>query len=175
MTDETNGLLDTDEPLEQIGLLEQIEMLEKEPGQNGHADPADQIERADHRPDGVTQSGSLTERQKAAAYAMVRDGRGLGAIMEESGMTPEEAVAWIRAGRFTAYVSELARAFAEADAPTVWAALLHAAEDGNVPAARLYFDLMERSAGRRGDPVALPASPSEELRSLRESIFGGGA
>ena len=59
MTDETNGLLDMDEPLEQIGLLEQIEMLEKEPGQDGHADPADQIERADHRPDQAAEGGGL--------------------------------------------------------------------------------------------------------------------
>ena len=87
----------------------------------------------------------------------------------------EEGVAWIRAGRFTEYVSELARGFAEAEAPMVWAALLRSAEDGNVPAARLYFDLMER--GRRGDPMSLPASlpaaPSEELKALRDSIFGG--
>ncbi|MBO6052672.1 MAG: hypothetical protein J6Q17_02955 [Clostridia bacterium] len=118
---------------------------------------------------------ALTERQKAAAYAMVRDGRRLGEIMEDCGMTPEEAVAWVRAGRFNEYVSTLARGFAEADAPMVWAALLRSAEDGNVPATRLYFDLMERQTARRGDPVTLPASPSEELRSLRESIFGGGA
>ena len=119
----------------------------------------------------------LTPRQKAAAYAMVRDGRRLSDIMEESGMTPEEAVAWIRAGRFTEYVRDLARGFAEADAPTVWAALLRSAEDGNVPATRLYFDLMERAqaSGHRGEPVNLPATPSEELRALRESIFGGGA
>ena len=119
----------------------------------------------------------LTPRQKAAAYAMVRDGRRLSDIMEESGMTPEEAVAWIRAGRFTEYVRDLARGFAEADAPTVWAALLRSAADGNVPATRLYFDLMERAqaSGHRGEPVNLPATPSEELRALRESIFGGGA
>lgn len=141
--------------------------------QTAQAERPEQTAQAD-RAD-CAESRALSGRQKAAAYAMVRDGRRFGEIMEESGMSAEEGVAWIRAGRFTEYVSELARGFAEAEAPMVWAALLRSAEDGNVPAARLYFDLMER--GRRGDPMSLPASlpaaPSEELKALRDSIFGG--
>ena len=112
----------------------------------------------------------LTERQKNAAWAMVRGGRRLDAFLEDGSMTAEEAVAWIRGGRFPEYVMSLARGFAEADAAAVWAALLASAEDGNVPAARLYFDLMNRSEG--GRRTETPAGPSPALEAIRASVFG---
>ena len=69
---------------------------------------------------------------------------------------------------------QLAQGFAQADAPYVWSALLKAAEDGSVPATRLYFDLMSRTA-EGAKPALSPAEASAEIRSLRASIFGQGS
>ncbi len=60
----------------------------------------------------------------------------------------------------------LARAAGVLEAPLVWRALLDAAEGGNVPAIRLYFDIIGRDSG------AAVKSADEEVAGLREEIFG---
>lgn len=112
----------------------------------------------------------LTEKQREAAWAMVRGGLQMEQLLADGSLTAEEAVAWIRDGRFPEYVMSLARGFAMADAAAVWAALLASAEDGSVPATRLYFDLMTRSeGGRRSETVP---GPSPALEAVRASVFG---
>ena len=113
----------------------------------------------------------ISERQAKIAYAMVRGSKPFDEVMADFDVTVDELVGWVRDGRFNEYVMRLAQGFAQADAPYVWSALLKAAEDGSVPATRLYFDLMSRTA--EGTKTALsPTEASAEIRSLRASIFG---
>lgn len=118
--------------------------------------------------DEVTENeGSLGAKQRDVAYAMVRGGRTLSEIMEAYGVGEEEFLGWVLDGAFTEYVTMLARGFAEADAPYVWNDLLDLTHSGNVPAIRLYFDIMTKKTAARG----AERTSGAELSGLRESIF----
>ena len=114
----------------------------------------------------------VSPRQAAVAYAMVRGSKRFDEVMADFGVNTDELVRWIREGRFTSYAMRLAHGFAQADAPYVWQALLKAAEEGSVPATRLYFDLVTKAS--EGPKPSLPSLPvSAEISALRASVFGG--
>lgn len=121
-------------------------------------------------PDVTPEPDGMGERQTAVALAMIRDGRPLGELLAEAGVSGEEFADWVRAGEFPEFAAALARGFAQADAPYVWNTLLREAKDGNVPAIRLYFDIWRQKQ---------PASASREgalrdpgVEALRNDLFG---
>ena len=119
--------------------------------------------------------GGIGEKQAAAALAMVREHLPPEAALKKAGATAEEFADWIRDGAFPEYVAALARGYAEADAPYVWNTLLGEAKDGNVPAIRLYFDILCKkqpaSASREGRREVRD-SGDPAVDSLRSDLFG---
>lgn len=111
---------------------------------------------------------TMDKRQCDAAYAMVRSGRPMEEILAQFGVTDEEFTEWIRDGRFAEYAASLARGFAEADAPYIWASLLNTAKGGNIPAIKLYFEIWNKN---RASPVQNADMP-DGLTAMREEIFG---
>ena len=107
------------------------------------------------------------KRQWDAAYAMVRSGRPMEEILAQYGVTDEEFTEWIRDGKFAEYAASLARGFAEADAPYIWASLLNTAKNGNIPAIKLYFEIWNKNR-----PPAQTAEIPAELTAVRDEIFG---
>ena len=110
-------------------------------------------------------------RQRRVADAMVASGRPRNEILGELSVSEEDYLAWVRRGAFPARVAELARRWAEAQAPYVWLELLDLIRDGSVPAIRLYFSLWGAKAAFRAPEEA--RGPSPELESLRADVFGG--
>lgn len=111
---------------------------------------------------------NTTDKRKwDAAYAMVRSGRPMEEILAQYAVTDEEFTEWIRDGKFAEYAAALARGFAEADAPYVWASLLAETKKGSIPAIKLYFEIWNKNRSPAKDPE-IPA----ELTAMRDEIFG---
>jgi len=116
----------------------------------------------------------IDERQAAVARAIVRGSGTIEEILTEYSVSDEEITSWVLDGRFTEYAESLARAFAEMNAPRVWASLVDEAVEGKVPAIRLYFDVWEKNHRTAGASTpALLASVPSDIEELREDIFGG--
>ena len=112
---------------------------------------------------------NTTDKRKwDAAYAMVRSGRPMEEILAQYAVTDEEFTEWIRDGKFAEYAASLARGFAEADAPYVWASLLNTAKSGNIPAIKLYFEIWNKNRA----PAAQVYDPPDALTAMRDEIFG---
>ncbi len=107
------------------------------------------------------------KRQRDAAYAMVRSGKPVEEILAEFSVTDEEFTEWIRDGKFAEYAASLARGFAEADAPYVWASLLNTAKSGNIPAIKLYFEIWNKNRAP-SQSFEIPGT----LTAVRDEIFG---
>lgn len=132
----------------------------------------DMVRQPDRKrqPEDTPEPCGMEERQAAVVLAMIRDGRPLGELLAEAGVSAEEFAEWVRDGEFPEYTAAMARGFAQTDAPYVWNALLREAKDGNVPAIRLYFDIWRQKQ---------PASASREgalrdpgVEALRSDLFG---
>lgn len=107
---------------------------------------------------------SIDPKQASIAYAMVKSGKTLEEILTEYSVSDEEFTSWVLDGRFSEYASSLAKGFAEADAPYIWASLIESAKKGNISAIKLYFDVWTKKQ-----------HPGTELDSLRADIFGSEA
>ena len=116
----------------------------------------------------------MDERQAAVARALVRGSGTIEEILTEYSVSDEEITSWVLDGRFTQYAESLARAFAEMNAPFIWAALVNEAKDGKIPAIRLYLDVWAKNhRADAGSHLSLLGSPSSDIEELRSDIFGG--
>ncbi len=117
--------------------------------------------------DNITDSGEINSVQAGVAYAMAKSGKKLEEILTEYSVSDEEFTKWVLDGRFSEYAASLARGFARADAPYIWASLIESAKKGNVSAIKLYFDVWTKK-----QPFSEDGS-TVELEALREDVFGG--
>ena len=133
------------------------------------------MEICENKPSLADSGEQIDERQAAVARALVRGSGTIEEILTEYSVSDEEITSWVLDGRFTEYAESLARAFAEMNAPRVWAALVGEAIDGKVPAIRLYLDVWAKNhrVGADGQ-LSLLSSPSHDIEELRDDIFGGG-
>lgn len=119
--------------------------------------------------DEVTQKdGTLPEKQRDAAYAMVCGQKTKNEVLAQLGISEAEFTGWVLDGRFTEYAASLARGYAEADLPYVWKILLGMVRAESVSAIRLYFDLL----GKKLPAPSAERAGNSDLSGLRESIFG---
>ena len=123
-----------------------------------------------NRDNRIADDAGLDKCRCDVAYAMVRSGKSLDEILGEYSVTEEEFTGWIRDGRFTEYVAELAKKFAKADEPFVWTSLLNEIRKGSIPAIKLYFEIWNKRSGT----ASSSADPPDELTAVREEIFGSG-
>ena len=132
------------------------------------------MEISEFEPSPERSGEKIDERQAAVARALVRGGGTIEEILTEYSVSDEEITSWVLDGRFTQYAESLARAFAEMNAPRVWASLVGEAVDGKVPAIRLYLEVWEKNhrGGVGSTPSLLTCAPSD-IEELREDIFGG--
>ena len=105
---------------------------------------------------------------RAVLEAGFGDGASLNSLRERLGIPPEDWEEWLREGLLTEDVVAMARAEAGVYAPRVWASLLALADDGNVQAIKLYFELWkgERHSGGLGPGVG------SEMTALRREVLG---
>lgn len=115
----------------------------------------------------------IDERQAAVARALVRGGGTIEEILTEYSVSDEEITSWVLDGRFTQYAESLARAFAEMNAPRIWASLVSEAAEGKVPAIRLYLDVWAKNHREAGGQQSLMGGVPSDIEGLREELFGG--
>ena len=132
------------------------------------------LEISEFEPSPERSGEKIDERQAAVARAIVRGSGTIEEILTEYSVSDDEITSWVLDGRFTQYAESLARAFAEMNAPRVWASLVDEAVEGKVPAIRLYLEVWEKNHRATGAsaPALLTCAPSD-IEELREDIFGG--
>jgi hypothetical protein len=117
---------------------------------------------------------NIDERQALVAREIIRGGRCLEEILTEYSVGDDEFTKWVLDGHFAKYAENLARAFAEINAPRVWAALVDEATSGKVPAIKLYLDLWAKNhRAADGEDTATLVMPPAEIEVLRDELFGG--
>ncbi len=115
----------------------------------------------------------IDERQAAVARALVRGGGTIEEILTEYSVSDDEITSWVLDGRFTQYAESLARAFAEMNAPRIWASLVNEAAEGKVPAIRLYLDVWAKNHREASGQLPLIGGVPSDIEELREELFGG--
>ena len=132
------------------------------------------MEISEFEPSPERSGEKIDERQAAVARAIVRGSGTIEEILTEYSVSDDEITSWVLDGRFTQYAESLARAFAEMNAPRVWASLVDEAVEGKVPAIRLYLDVWAKNHRADADShLSLLGSPSSDIEELRSDIFGG--
>lgn len=113
----------------------------------------------------------MTEETIAFAREIIRR-QDVGGVLRESGVTEADFVRLLEGGEFAEYLYRTARLHAMARIPELWRRIRELAEEGDIKAIRLYFDLCERNRGGELWPHTDRITPDPEIEAVRSEVFG---
>ena len=113
----------------------------------------------------------MTEEVTAIAREMIRR-QEVAEVLRENGVSDTEFVRWLEEGDLAEYLYRTAKRSAMAKIPRIWRRLEQLAEEGDVKAARLIFDLCERNREGGHESQSADVMPDPVLEQIRSEVFG---
>lgn len=90
------------------------------------------------------------EKMKKAARIIAEKGGETGGVAEAVGIDADTFEKWIYDTAFPSMIADAADRWSQTQTAGVWSALVGCAEDGSVPAMKLFFEIRDRR-GQDGD------------------------
>lgn len=110
------------------------------------------------------------EKERIAVAREIIRRQNVGEVLRDKGISDIDFIRWLEEGEAAEYLYRMSKVKAMAKMPELWLELEQLAEEGDVKAIKLYFDLC--CQGEKGGCTPLDTFINPEVEAARREVFG---